>query len=296
MNYNIVCKSFICVIMSMSFISRINCQNVEFEGELKIASLIEENSDSILVVKNNGNIGVMTKGEVLKNVPTPMLSSDAVNKEYVDRLYNIIFYLQNGLKDIDGNSYDVTLIGAQLWMAENLRVTRYNNGFEIPKVTEDLAWSQLSTPAYSWYLNDSIQYSNPYGALYNHYVVADTNSLNVCPLGWHVPTDQEFTDLTNTIGGEANAGNLLKEQGSMHWHPLNEGIDEYNFTAIPSSFRFPNGLFFSNITTVLMLWSSTEAIGGNSAWIRWMGYNQSYVDRNAYNQKGTGAGVRCILD
>lgn len=118
------------------------------------------------------------------------------------------------MTDQEGNVYKTITIGTQTWMAENLRTTTYNDGTVIPNVTDNDEWADLSTPAYCWYDNDSATYAQTYGALYNWYTVA-TDSL--CPTGWHVPTDAEWTILTDTLGGLTIAGGLLKETGTTHW-------------------------------------------------------------------------------
>ena len=106
----------------------------------------------------------------------------------------------NGIvKDFDGNVYKTVKIGSQVWMAENLKTTHYNEGTPIPLVSDNTAWSNLSTPGYCWYDNDSTMNAKVFGALYNYYVVADTNGLNVCPVGWDVPTDAEWTVLTDFL-------------------------------------------------------------------------------------------------
>jgi uncharacterized protein (TIGR02145 family) len=102
------------------------------------------------------------------------------------------------VKDIDGNVYKTVTIGKQVWMAENLKTAKYNDGKTIPLVTDNTEWSNLSAPAYCWYNND-IANKEVYGALYNWYTV---NTNKVCPKGWHIPIDAEWTTLTTYLGGE----------------------------------------------------------------------------------------------
>jgi len=102
----------------------------------------------------------------------------------------------NSLKDIDGNSYKTVTIGSQVWMAENLKTTKYNDGTSIPMIPENNAWTGLTSPAFSWYNNDSTENKKTYGALYNWYTV-NTNKL--CPTGWHVPADAEWMTLTTYL-------------------------------------------------------------------------------------------------
>src|SRR5450759_4787246 len=114
------------------------------------------------------------------------------------------------VKDIDGNVYKTVTIGKQVWMVENLKTTKYNDGITIPLVIDNTAWTDLITPKYSWFNND-IANKEVYGALYNWYTV-NTNKL--CPKGWHIPTDEEWTTLTTYLGGEGVAGGKLKETGT----------------------------------------------------------------------------------
>jgi len=124
------------------------------------------------------------------------------------------------VSDIDGNYYKTIQIGSQIWMAENLKTTRYNDGSNIPLVTDNTAWSNLTTPGYCWYNNDAATYKNVYGALYNWYAV---NTGKLCPSGWHVPSEYEWTLLVNYLGGVYAAGGKLKETGTTHWYSPNAG-------------------------------------------------------------------------
>ncbi len=147
----------------------------------------------------------------------------------------------NILTDHDGNVYKTFLIGTQTWMAENLKTTKLNDGTSIPLVIDTTSWSNLATPAYCWYNNDP-DYKNPYGALYNWYTV---NTGKLCPTGWHVPSDTEWTMMTNYLGGESLAGGKLKSTSG--WNNPNTGAtNETGFTAIPGGNRIssPGALFY----------------------------------------------------
>jgi len=111
------------------------------------------------------------------------------------------------VKDIDGNEYPTVVIGEQEWMAENLKTTRFNDGTSIPLVTDELKWNRTFSPAYTWYNNDKDQYKDAYGALYNWYAV---NTEKLCPQGWHVPTEAEWSILTDYLGGKTIAGGKMK--------------------------------------------------------------------------------------
>lgn len=138
------------------------------------------------------------------------------------------------IKDIDNNVYKTIMIGTQLWMAENLRTTRLNDGTPVPMVTGNPAWWNSSSPAYCWYA-DNIKNSKIYGALYNWYAV-ETGKL--CPVGWHVPTHNEMSELVSYLGGTEVAGGKLKEAGTKHWIYPNTGADNSSgFTALPGGSR-----------------------------------------------------------
>jgi len=140
-----------------------------------------------------------------------------------------------GLADIDGNFYDTVVIGTQVWMAENLRTTRLNDGTEIPLVESDTAWSNLKTPGYCWYGNYEAFFSlNHYGALYNYYAVT---SGKLCPVGWHVPDTDEWYTLIMYLGNDV-AGGKMKETGTRNWLNPNTGAtNESGFNALPGGFR-----------------------------------------------------------
>lgn len=205
-----------------------------------------------------------------------------------------ITFVTEGVSDIDGNVYNTVTIGTQVWMKENLKTTKYNDGTAIPNVTDDAAWSTLSADAYCWYDNDLAAYKDTYGALYNWYVVASANPKNVCPTGWHVPTDAEWTTLSTYLGGETVAGGKLKETGTTHWGSPNTGAtNQSGFTALPGGNRFDDGSF-DYIGQYGQWWSSTE-YNANSAWSRDMGYYFKTLDRGYYS-KLSGYSVRCIKD
>jgi uncharacterized protein (TIGR02145 family) len=195
------------------------------------------------------------------------------------------------LTDKDGNTYDVVMIGTQVWMAENLKTTKYSDGTIIPLVTDNTSWSNLTTPGYCWYNNDPTSYKNTYGALYNFYAVS-TGKL--CPTGWHVPTDAEVTTLTTYLGGASVAGGKLKEIGTTHWSsPNTDATNESGFTAISSGGRNYLGTYVSN-GIEFYLWTSTE-YDYTTSWNRDISYTYADIFRHN-NNKHNGFSVRCIMN
>jgi len=194
------------------------------------------------------------------------------------------------MTDIEGNVYNIVTIGTQTWMAENLKVTKYNNDTVIPLVTGS-TWENLTTPAYCWYDNDEETYKDTYGALYNWFTV---NTGMLCPTGWHVPTDVEWTELINFLGGENVAGGKLKEIGTDHWvSPNNGATNEIGFTALPGGYRNFDGVFY-NIGENGNWWSSTED-GMGGAWYRKIQNSIADVSRLSY-MKQRGFSIRCVKD
>jgi uncharacterized protein (TIGR02145 family) len=219
-------------------------------------------------------------------------------KAYVDNALKELGLIPNNysgtMSDIDGNTYKTVTIGTQTWMAENLRVTRFKNGTDIPFVTDDAAWSILATPGYCWYNNDEVTYKADYGASYNWYTV---NTGNLCPTGWHVPRDAEWETLVAYLGGNTIAGGKLKETGTIHWASPNlEATNETGFTALPGGGRGDNGSF-NYIGYRGDWWSATE-YDAQTAWYRSL-YYSFHIDFNIgrfnYNKKG-GFRVRCLKD
>jgi uncharacterized protein (TIGR02145 family) len=192
------------------------------------------------------------------------------------------------VKDIDGNVYKTVKISNQIWMAENLKTTKYNDGIAIPNITDNTAWSALTTPALCWYDNDEIN-KNKYGALYNWFAV-NTNKL--CPTGWHVPSDAEWTTLTTYLGGESVAGVKLKESGETHWLSPEVATNESGFTALSGGSREYGTCH--HIGDTGYWWSSTENSAA-SAYARGMFSFSNTVSRDDGYLR-SGFSVRCLRD
>lgn len=192
--------------------------------------------------------------------------------------------------DIDGNVYHTVTIGTQVWMLENLKVTHYRNGDDIPVVTDNAAWQGLATGAYCEYENDGGNVAD-YGRLYNWYAVDD--SRGIAPFGWHVPSDAEWQTLVEYVGNFGDAGYRLRETGTTHWEePNDEATNESGFTALPGGYRNNYGYYYGLHNTTYF-WASTG--DGFSA-----GYslfvNQGPEVELGFRGYTFGVSIRCIKD
>jgi uncharacterized protein (TIGR02145 family) len=193
----------------------------------------------------------------------------------------------------DGYTYSSIVLGnGQEWMSENLRTTIYANGDTIPNVSDGALWSNLTTGAWAHYNNDS-QYESTYGKLYIWYTVVDPR--NVCPNGWHVPSDIEWTLLSDYFGGESVAGGKMKSVGTQYWQsPNTDATNESGFTGLPGGQNgFTNSTFYG-LGVFGGWWSSTEANAGG-AWDRLL-YNSNGNLARDPGGKGIGFSVRCLKD
>lgn len=212
--------------------------------------------------------------------------------------------VKDTVTDFNGNVYKFKEIGSQLWITENLKATSYQNGDPIPKVTSDKKWPNLKKGAYCSYDNDE-KNSKIYGYLYNWYAANDNR--NICPTGWHVPTDKDWYILEKTLGGiretleseefdykYSDIGGKLKAKGTTLWTSPNTGAtNETGFSALPGGARDFDADFLT-INNYGFWWSSTEA-NSISAWNRSLLYDGIFFTRgNAY--KTIGNSVRCVCD
>ena len=196
------------------------------------------------------------------------------------------------LSDIDGNNYKWVRIGDQYWMAENLTTTAYNDGTPINHLISNSDWYNNTTGAYCWYDNSVNIEDPPYGKLYNWYTI---DNGNLCPTGWHVPTNDEFTELTDNLGGISIAGKKLKEIGTQHWNDLNTGTNESGFGAVAGGYRYNTGTFYGWDTNG-QYWTSSEYESYDTySYYMYVNYfSNSFW--NSYSNKGYGRSVRCIKD
>ena len=211
----------------------------------------------------------------------------------------------SGMTDIDGNIYNTVIIGTQEWVKENLNVSKYNDGTVIPQVTDPNAWANLTTGAWCYY-NNTAANGPIYGKLYNYYAVAgihdtiaSTPNKVLAPIGFHVPTDTNWTTLTDYLGGLLVAGGEMKEIGTAHWMSPNTGAtNSSGFTGLSDGFRFDYGFFFG-VGSFANWWSSTEdtnvTTGTVGVWIRHLDHDNSAVTKSAALKK-IGFSVRLISD
>jgi len=201
------------------------------------------------------------------------------------------------ITDIDGNVYPVVEIGNQCWTKENLKTTKYADGSVIPNVTSDFLWPGQTSGAWCNYEN-SADNDAVYGKLYNWYTVTDPR--NVCPAGWHIPTDDEWFTLTNFLGGESVAGGKMKT--TTGWTPPNTvATNESGFSGLPGGGRNHSFGTFILVGSYCFWWSSSEWIPNvpnaeNGAWIRKLNYSNGSVDRDGNIAKQNGFSVRCLRD
>ncbi len=224
------------------------------------------------------------------------------NTSYTYRVYafnnagNSIEYSNEVMVTTSGsavNSPSVT-IGTQVWTSKNLDVSTYRNGDPIPQVTNQTQWANLTTGAWCWYNNDSV-IGQVYGKLYNWYAVNDPRGL--APSGWHIPTDAEWTTLTDFLGGESVAGGKMKTTGTQYWDLESSGTtNSSGFSGLPGGLRDHRDRrsAFGGIGDSGNWWSSSS-FDITTAWQRSMLCNLNIVSRNN-NEKTGGSSVRLVKD
>jgi len=257
-------------------------------------------------VTGNSNIDVSFYLTGLTAGETYQYRIKAINEGGVVTGSNISFNTIDAsvCQDIEGNIYETEEVGNQIWMIENLASSIYPNGSTIPLVSNNAQWANIEDSntgdAHCFYNDDS---NSDYGALYTWAAAMGDNAISssanpseiqgVCPDGWHLPSDAEWTELTNFLGGENVSGGKMKETGTTHWIEPNSGAtNESNFSALPSGFRSNNSGIFDYQGRRGYWWSSTQH-SNTFAWYRYPSYNNDDIYRNSYN-KSYGFAVRCI--
>jgi uncharacterized protein (TIGR02145 family) len=193
--------------------------------------------------------------------------------------------------DASNNNYPIVLIDTMIWMAENLKTTKYQNGDSITNVSDAATWVTYSTGAYRDYYDSAT--IKAYGKLYNGYTAVDAR--NVCPIGWHVPSESEFTTLINYLGGENTAGGKMKETGLAHWTSPNLYASNLSgFTALGGGYINNNTGLLSDIGNYGSFWTSTSD-GATNQWMRALYFVNADALSYTINKK-MGYNIRCLKD
>lgn len=205
----------------------------------------------------------------------------------------ISVYADSGtVADIDGNVYQTVRIGTQRWMAENLRVTHYCNGAALEPISDGTMWVSTGMGAYCSYANNE-KWAAEYGRLYNLFAVADSRRL--APPGWHIPTDAEWQEMIDYLGGSMVAGAKMMEAGYRHWAiPNTMATNSSGFTALPGGGRDGSSGTFYGFNFRGLFWSVTPATG-SSYWCRIVQNEHMEVTREACSLRNAFS-VRCVMD
>ncbi len=212
-------------------------------------------------------------------------------------LKKIILHDGSFVDSRDGYKYSVMEIGDQIWMAENLKATKLNDGTAIQLITNNNAWAELTSPGCCWYNND-INNKEQYGVLYNYYTV-ETGKL--CPDGWHIPTAEEWRILINYLGGSSEAGGKLKKTGTTYWNDPNTGAtNETGFTGLPGGFRSQNNGEYYWIKQRAEWWEIGASNPPNEVSLLYLEYDKTNIQRGypmpVDKARKRGVSVRCIMD
>jgi uncharacterized protein (TIGR02145 family) len=256
------------------------------QGQLSLTTKVT----GVLPVANGGTGQTTPTAALNVLLPTQSQSTTigATLKSNGTNSYWDNFSAAGTVQDQSGNFYNTVAIGTQVWFKENLRTKKYRSGALIPvKTNTDI--STLVGQMY-YYANDSLTNYSVYGALYNW--MATQNSDSLCPVGWHVPTDAEWTTLITYLGGESVAGGKMKSIGTAYWNsPNTDATNESGFSALPGGYRSNDGSFDS-IRNYAFFWSATES-DSYDAWLRYLNISGGVVFRSNFS-KSFGASVRCL--
>lgn len=257
------------------------------------------NNDKQLKTVSFANSTVQMQYNTDDNIRFTAYYNDAISiqtqKVYKTQTLSFIF-----IQDVDGNSYSSVRIGDQVWMSENLKVTKDSVGNEIPSVIDendngnlDDEWAALenndSDKAYCFYNNNANGEKDKYGALYTY-----AASLDVCPAGWHLPTDAEWTELETYISNDGHSGDegkALKEKSS--WKSNGNGTNNYGFSALGCGYRRNGGNGNFNHVNSRCFWWTNTTYSISRAYGRNLMYNNTVIKQKNYS-KSCGFSVRCI--
>ena len=215
--------------------------------------------------------------------------------------YGQEYHFITPVADIDGNIYQTVKIGTQVWMAENLKTTKYNDDAAIPNVTDASTWASLSTDAYCWFNNDEAYAKPQLGALYNWFAIENGK---LCPAGWHVPTDADFITMELSIGLPQDQIDIWNWRGTDQgkqlknttgWLAGENGSNTSGYSAIPSGYRYYATGGYEGQGNIFYVWSSTVPSDVNTAIYRRLDGVQDGI-YNAAALKRAGKSVRCGKD
>ena len=259
-----------------------NTVGIEFKGSNKIdpQEPLKIKTTSVPMQYSIGDILIFKAySGNYKSILTDIVSGDkTINFNFIE------------CKDVDGNYYSTVTIGTQVWMAENLKTTKYRNNVTVTDRTNSTTWGTSTTEGLSDYATPTN--STTYGKLYNWYAVSSPN--NLAPVGWHVPTDAEWTKLSDYLGGLSIAGDKLKENGNLHWLTSNiTATNETGFTALPGGTRSTDNSIY-DIGNIGYWWCETEGTTTNNAWYRSLSNQNSVITRGYFSKSG-GMSVRCLM-
>jgi uncharacterized protein (TIGR02145 family) len=203
-------------------------------------------------------------------------------------------------KDLDGNFYRTITIGKQVWMVDNLRTTKYNDGTEIVQPSDSAEWNNNTSGAFCWYPGMDNTNKVVYGALYNQYAV---KTGKLAPEGWHVSSLQDWIALTEHLGGESEAGGKLKESGYLHWCTPNTGATNLSgFTAVPGGYttksNFNNMPGFNGMSYAGNWWTPSESEGAPDYMYAFEidYYSKKVYRKGRFTGSYDGYSVRCVKD
>ena len=274
------------------------------DGTVKQYNLDEISSLAIQKIQNVYVMNIHSNASSVVSYTSEKIDSIEYGKDNLNNdvfnVYSLNILHSYKISEIDSICFNTdivntTTIGNQVWTTRNLDVDHYRNGDPIPQVTDPTQWANLTTGAWRYY-NNSDSLGKIFGKLYNWYAVNDSRGL--APAGYHVPSDGEWTTLTNYLGGKDVAGGKLKSSGTIEggnglWYSPNSGTNSSDFSAFPGGLCYYDGTF-TDIGYSGHWWSSSES-STSYAWNRGLNYSTILLYKGeAYLYFGYS--VRCVRD
>jgi uncharacterized protein (TIGR02145 family) len=251
--------------------------------------IVQDNEKKIQLLKDSFEEQKVNRGNLDTQIKEKDIQINLRKKNLRNKLDSVGLMAEELYRNLR-TEYREILIGDQVWMAENLNTDRFRNGDPIPEAKTKEEWKKAresKQPAWCYFDNDATK-GVKYGKLYNWYAVNDPRGL--APSGWKVPTDQEWTQLLNTIG--SNPGKKLKSKSG--WHENGNGTDTYSFVGLPGGFRYSEGAFDLPGNDAYW-WSASELGADEAAWYRYLFFSADSMGRDL-NDKRCGYSVRCLRD